>query len=294
MTELEAIYHLHSGIPREAPGSDDATRDALRRLPSLRPSAKVLDVGCGPGRSTLVLAHALQTPIIAVDVHEPYLSRLSESAGRAGLADLVITRRQRMEDIAESAGTIDLIWAEGSIYIMGFADGLRRWHPLLRPGGCVALTEVCWLVDDPPAEVKAFWQEAYPAIGTIESNMATAVEAGFDVLDHFVLPQEAWWDEYLTPLAARIGALESESAGNAMLARVIEEQQREIQICRQYLGTFGYVFFLLRKSKIISLGKSPFQKGAESGAMPSRSVGMSSDSTSCPRLRRGHGTRIHL
>ena len=68
--EMEAFFKLHSGLPREGPGSDASTRKAIRALPSLPPSPRVVDLGCGPGRQTLVLAQALSSSIIAADIHQ--------------------------------------------------------------------------------------------------------------------------------------------------------------------------------------------------------------------------------
>ncbi|HEX8823356.1 MAG TPA: class I SAM-dependent methyltransferase, partial [Archangium sp.] len=58
----DAFFLLHTDLPREGPGSDDCTREALRRLrPWLPASPRVLDLGCGPGKQTLVLARELGT-----------------------------------------------------------------------------------------------------------------------------------------------------------------------------------------------------------------------------------------
>ena len=246
--DCEAFFLLYRDLPREGPGSDEATREALRRLPRLPAEPRVLDLGCGPGRQTLVLARELETPIIAVDTHEPYLAQLRQSAASQELADLVITRLGRMEALEEKPGTVDLIWSEGAVYIIGFAEGLRRWRPLLTEDGLVAVTEATWLVDDPPAEVWSWWREEYPAITTVEGNMAKAGGAGFEVFGHFVLPQSAWWDQYYTPLGERVAKLRPEAAGNPGLAKILDETEHEMTMYRRYGDSYGYVFYLMRKS----------------------------------------------
>ena len=128
--DMKALFTLHCDIPREGPGSDEATREAIRRLPPLPSGPHVVDLGCGPGKQTLVLARHFQTPIIAVDFHGPYLDRLRQSAEAEGLS--VNTRLGRMEELEEQPESVDLIWIEGAIYIVGFAEGLRLWRPLLR------------------------------------------------------------------------------------------------------------------------------------------------------------------
>ena len=83
--EMEAFFKLHAGLPREGPGSDSSTREAIRGLPPLTASPRVTDLGCGTGPQTLVLARELNSPIIAVDIHQPYLDQLQAFAAEAGL-----------------------------------------------------------------------------------------------------------------------------------------------------------------------------------------------------------------
>ena len=85
----EALFRLFEPLPRQGPGSDACTREALRRLPELPAAPRVLDLGCGTGRASLVLAATLRTKVIAVDLHRPFLDRLRATARERGLEHLI-------------------------------------------------------------------------------------------------------------------------------------------------------------------------------------------------------------
>ena len=241
----EALFRLFEGLPRQGPGSDDCTREALRRLPELPASPRVLDLGCGSGRSALVLADALRAKVIAVDNHQPFLDQLRTAARERGLEELIEARCADMAAPGVPAGSVDLLWSEGAIYFLGFEAGLRLWRPLLTPRGCLAASECSWLRADPPAEAAAFFREGYPGMAGIQENIERTRAAGFDVIDHFTLPPEAWWDEYYTPLEQRMARLSP--AADPELAAVIDETRREIELYRRYGDSYGYVFYLLRQ-----------------------------------------------
>jgi serine/threonine-protein kinase HipA len=240
----QAVFRLFEGLPRQGPGSAACTREALRRLPALPQTPRVLELGCGSGSSTLVLAEALRTKIIAVDIHRPFLDQLRATARERGLEDLIETRCADMAAPGVPAGSVDLLWSEGAIYFLGFEEGLRLWRPLLAPGGCLAVTECSWLSADPPAEAAAFFAEGYPGMAGIAQNIERARAAGFEVQGHFALPPEAWWDEYYTPLEARMNLLAADP--DPELAAVIAETRREIDLFRRHGDAYGYVFYLMR------------------------------------------------
>ena len=102
------------------------------------------------------------------------------------------------------------------------------------------------LVRERPPEAAAFWREAYPSMGTIASNSEVARGAGYDVLDTFVLPASAWWDEYYRPIQARIESLRERARDDADLTAAIAETEREIALYARHGSSYGYVFYLLR------------------------------------------------
>ncbi|NMO20218.1 class I SAM-dependent methyltransferase [Pyxidicoccus fallax] len=241
--DLDVFFALYRDLPQLGPGSDTCTRVALTRLPPLPPSPRVVDVGCGVGRQTRVLAETLRTRVLAIDLHPLYLEQLERDARARNLESLIETRAQDMGALELPAGSVDLLWSEGAIYHLGFGPGLRRWRPLLTRSGLVAVTELSWLTDDRPAEAVRFWHEAYPTLGTVPENRATAEREGYEVLDTFALPASAWWD-YYTPLLQRIERMRP--TANADLLEVITATEREIALFRAHGHSYGYVFYLLR------------------------------------------------
>lgn len=245
---FDAFFRVHEGLQREAPGDDASTLSALTRLGPLPPRPRVLDLGCGPGGHTLALARALpDADIVAVDLHAPFIDRLRREVAALGLASRVHPRVADFGALDEEPGAIDLVWSEGAIYHLGFGTGLRRWRPLLRPGGAMAITELTWLgpPETRPAEAVAFWAAAYPAMTTIAANRAAAEDAGLQVLATFTLPERAW-AAYYEPLAARVDALRDEAEADPALAAALAETTAEIELWRRCGAHYGYVFYLLR------------------------------------------------
>jgi len=248
--ELDALFTLFTGLPRQGPGSDESTLEALRRLPSPQKDALVLDIGCGTGRPTRVLARTLRTRVTGIDIHQPYLDELARAAAQEGLSEFVETRCRSMEALDYAPGSVDLIWSEGAIFVLGVAQALRRWKTLLRPGGLLVFTDVTWLEADPPAEAVAFFAQEYPAITTLEENRRLAESEGYEVLDAFSLPAADWYKEYYTPLRERIARLRPTLAAQPELAGVVASTEREMDLFDRFSAAYGYVFYLLRKPRL--------------------------------------------
>lgn len=250
-TTFEAFLTLHHGLPRQAPGSDASTRRLLSLCGPLPERPRVLDLGCGPGRSALLLAAEAGgtgpggAEVTAVDLHAPFLDELRTAAAARGLAGRVRTVEADMNALPAQEvedGSFDLVWAEGSAYIVGFDTALARWKRLLAPGGTLVLTECEWTAAEPSAGARAFWDPQYPLRSTA-GNIAAAQAAGYRVLGVHRLP-DSDWDEYYGPLAERVRDRTGEDS--PAMARAVTATREELDVRARHGHEYGYTGYVLR------------------------------------------------
>ncbi|MFF9850771.1 GNAT family N-acetyltransferase [Streptomyces litmocidini] len=237
----DSFFALHHGLPRQGPGSDATTRRLLALSGRLPERPRVLDLGCGPGRSALLLAAEAGAEVTAVDTHEPFLAELREAAAARGLDGAVRTLNADMRALPFADGSFDLVWAESSVFVLGFDRALAEWRRLLAPGGTLVLTECVWTTGEPGPAARAFWEEHY-ALRTVAGNAAAAVAAGYHVLGTVPQP-ESDWDEYYVPLAAHADAADTTVPG---MAEAVAGTRAEIALRREHGSDYGYAGFVLR------------------------------------------------
>src|SRR5215468_4189874 len=237
---------LFAGMDKLSPGDDGLSLYVLRSLPEHRFKV-VVDAGCGSGRQTFVLTNELKTPIHAVDSYQPFLDRLTQRAKERGFAQLVRTHCMDMKDIGSVFPQIDLLWAEGAAYNIGFANALATWAKAIRPDGFAVISELCWLRDEVPAPVKEFFRSGYPEMQSVEQNIETAEEAGYELFNTYTLPKETWLKDYYDILEPRAKSLLSHS--DVAVRELAVETLKEIEAFKISEGSYGYVFYVLQQSK---------------------------------------------
>jgi hypothetical protein len=198
---------------------------------------------------TLVLARETAGHVTAVDLHQPFLDELNRRAARDGLTQRITTLNASMSALDLPDSAFDLIWSEGAIYIIGFAAGLRAWRRLLKRNGAIAVTEISWLGPNIPVEAKRLWSRGYPAMTDVTTNLRTIESVGYAPIDHFVLPEAAWWDDYYAPLERRMDALGSEYRDDPEAMAFLDGELAEISLCRKYAASYGYVFYIARNMR---------------------------------------------
>ncbi len=242
------IFTLMEGLPRQGPGSNDCTKKAFSLVSIPKEGAKILDIGCGSGMQTIALAKlAPSAHITAVDIHQPFLDDLLQRALDAGVADRIRTLHAPMDNLPLPECSFDLIWAEGSVFIIGMKAGLSSWRRYLKDGGYLAITESVWFTPSPSPEVVAFWNDAYPVITTAQKNEEMIRLAGYTLASSFPLPDRTWIDDYYVPLARRIEEIEPRSHNIPGSAEILECTRSEIAIFEKYRGEYGYQFFIMKK-----------------------------------------------
>lgn len=242
---MHYFFELFESLPRQGPGCEEATLKALSLLEHLPANPVVLDIGCGSGLQTLTLARELKTKILAIDNHPPLLRHLDQTATDAGLR--VETQELSMIDMPFPAEHFDLLWAEGSIFIIGLTCGLKEFRKYLKRGGYLAFTEMCWFEADPPAEIRAYLNRVYPDIRSMTEICELAAESGYALIDSFELPTSAWWDDYYTPMLERIQALKKKNAGISEAEAVYAACEEEADMHRRHWASYGYGFFVMQR-----------------------------------------------
>lgn len=234
------FLRVYEALDRWGPGSDSETLKALSKIPFT--PKKILELGCGNGVATTVLAAHSEAEITAVDNDAPALARLVERAKEVGVDHRITTSCASMMDLPFKEASFDVIWAEGSAYIMGVAKALKEWKALLEDGGILVLSDVVWLTNSPSDVASAYWEKGYPGMATVDGRVKQSEAAGYEVLDSFTLNEGAW-RAYFEPLQARVNSIKDEMTGSPALKDIEEE----LAICRQYPDEFGYQMFVLRR-----------------------------------------------
>lgn len=240
------FFDVFAALPRQGPGSTACTRRALALCRDLPGDPAVLDLGCGGGAQTLVLAAELDGPIVAVDREPRLIARLRDAVDERGLEQRVRAVEGDLLELDEPPASFDLVWSEGALYGVGLERGLELAHRCLRPGGYLAFTDAVWRVADPPAEVRACFAD-YPGMGSTDDVTARVQSAGLEPLEHFTLPDEAWWADFYTPMRERIEALRARHADDGAALAALDELAREPELHARHSQCYGYEFFVARR-----------------------------------------------
>jgi len=230
----ELFFEVYENLPRQGPGNRASAARALGLCGELPEHPAVLDLGCGVGGQTLHLAEELSTAnIVAIDSHAPSIERLQASITARSLTHRVHAVVGDMARPEQPPASFDLVWSEGALYSIGLSNALRVCYELLRPGGSLAFTDAIWRKENPPAEVKAGFDLDYPTMGTLSDDIVAVQDCGFELMTHFTLPDEAWWDDFYTPMEARIEELRENYAGDVEAAAILEQLSAEPDLHRR-------------------------------------------------------------
>lgn len=248
MDDVQILIDLHKPNPRQGPGSDEHTRQALAFCGlSGREGLKVADLGCGAGASALVLAEHLDAHITAVDLFPEFLSELTRRAKERGVARRITTLRASIDALPFELESFDAIWSEGAVYNLGFEAGIEAWRAFLKPGGVLAVSEITWLTSERPAELQAHWEHEYPEIDLASGKLAVLEKHGFVPTGYFPLPESCWLENYYRPLQARLPAILEQYEHSDAVRACVEAEEHEIALYERHSAHVSYGFYTARK-----------------------------------------------
>ena len=244
--QLQIFFEIHCGNLREGPGSFESTNRAFACLNKVPPKPKILDVGCGPGQQTIDLTKITDGTIISVDNHQPFVDSLTNKVESEDLENRVTVLNKDMLNLDFELNSFDLIWSEGAIYNIGFEKGLRLWKPILKQNGYIAVTEISWLKQNLPSELSEFWKNECPQMQLVNENIKIINNCGYNLVDHFTLPERDWWN-YYNPINIKLEHIIEKYKNNPDALEVINLEYQEIELYRNYCDYYGYEFYILQK-----------------------------------------------
>jgi len=144
--------------------------------------------------------------------------------------------------------SLDIVWGEGSIYILGFEKGLNTIYPLMKKGAYAVLSDMNYFKPDPPKELAAFLKVECPDMISVEENIDLIDHSPFKLINHFKLDKGAHWLAYYKPLQDRVVEYLAKYNDHASAREIADSTQLEIDLYRKYSDYYGYVFYIMQKT----------------------------------------------
>lgn len=248
MHDFQLLIDLHKEGMRQGPGGDSQTELALELARMDRNARlKVADIGCGTGASALMLAKHLNAQITAVDFLQEFLDELTVRAEQEGVADRISTLACSMDELPFADEELDVIWAEGAIYNIGFEKGVSEWGRFLKPGGLLAASEITWITDSRPSGIQEYWNAEYPEIDTASAKIRILEKQGYAPIGYFVLPEDCWFEQYYAPMQSRFEGFLSRHRNSDEAMAIVRAEQKEMDLYSRYKAYYSYGFYIATK-----------------------------------------------
>lgn len=237
MNDFKRIFE---GLDRHGPGTE---KDSLWALSQIGTNPEnILDIGCGTGASCLLLAKQTSARVTALDNLQESLDCLKQKAEKSKLSHRIQTCNASMTDIPFTPASFDLLWSEGSAYIMGFTHALSQWRPLLKDNGFLVISDLVWTGEQQDDDIADFWRKEYPDMQTAGERLDQCRQHGYELIASRMHGKDAW-DNYARPLEQRLNQLEPQMPGS----QAIRDLRKEIGIFNHFEGRFTYMVMVLQK-----------------------------------------------
>jgi len=191
------LYRIEKDHIRE--NLNKYTRKAFKMLPKCK-SPHILDVGCGSGVPTIELAKISDGHIIGIDIDVTSMDFPEES--------------------------FDIIWAEGSIFAIGFENSLKMWYRFLKPNGFLVIH------DENKDKTK---------------KLGLIPKYGYTFIAQFEISDNLWWLEYYTPLELLIQGFRHKYPNDSELINELNKDRIEIDECKSNSIETSSFFVIMQK-----------------------------------------------
>ena len=188
---------------------------------------RILDIGCGSGVPTMELARLGQGEVIGIDIDQPALDKLNRKIGEAGFTSRVQAVNCSILDMVFPDESFDIIWSEGSIFVIGFERAIREWKRLLKPNGFIVV---------------------HDEKGNVEEKLEQISKCGYKLLDYFILSEDVWRTEYFAPLQELVTKSQENYTDDPHTTEELSQAQRELEMFKNNPERNNSVYFVIQKN----------------------------------------------
>ena len=217
------LYRIEKDYIRE--NLNKYTRKAFKLLPKCK-NPHILDIGCGTGVPTIELATISDGHVIGVDIDVTSLDLLQRKIKETGLNNRVGVIKNSILTMDFPEESFDIIWAEGSIYVIGFENSIKKWRRFLKPNGFLVFH------DENKDKTK---------------KLGLITKYGYTLIAQFEISKNLWWREYFTPLEQLIKEFRNKYPNDSELINELNKDQIEIDKCKSNSTVISSFFVIMQK-----------------------------------------------
>jgi len=201
------------------------TRKAYQMLPRLE-KPRILDIGCGSGLPTIELAKLSGGEITGIDIDQSSLDELKIKIKEEGFSDKIRVINLSLFDMNFQDESFDVIWAEGSMSVIGFKRCLKEWRRFLKKNGFLVI---------------------HDELSYISDTIQKIPYQGYKLIDYFLLPANIWWIEFYRPLEKRINDIYPKYKNDLATLKLFKKYQNEITMVKENPEKYRSEFYILQK-----------------------------------------------
>jgi len=246
LTMMDLIIETHLGLERQGPGCPEMTIKALSFIDNHKNFTKTMDLACGSGGQTMVLAQNINGKITGLDIVPELINIFNDNAKKINLQERVNGIVGSMDKLPFQDKDYDLIWSEGAIDSIGFEKGLTHWFGFLKKNGYVAVTCATWFTNKRPEKIEKFWSGAGCKLDTIGDNILIMQKIGYVPIASFIISEKCWIDYFNSRVIEDKKILEKYT-GNEFVQAYVNDNKYEAELYSKYKQYYGYVFYIGKK-----------------------------------------------
>ena len=217
------LYRIEKDHIRE--NLNKYTRKAFKLLPKCK-NLHILDVGCGSGVPTIELAKISDGHVTGIDIDATSLNLLQRKIKEIGLNNRLSIIKDSILTMDFPEESFDIIWAEGSIFVIGFEKSIKKWRRFLKTNGFLVIH------DENKDKTK---------------KLGLITKYGYGLIAQFELTDNLWRLEYYTPLEQLIQEFRHKYPNDSELNSELNKDQIEIDKCKSDSIVFSSFFVIMQK-----------------------------------------------